>query len=115
MAGVSDHYETLGLTSTATRQEIEGAHQKLVKELRASKSIDASEELAEVDAAYSVLHDPQQRASYDKTLQEAEAEEDKKYAGLDAELQRTRHHGRKHVEGGSGLLDLLGWILKLFK
>jgi curved DNA-binding protein CbpA len=115
MDSVPDHYETLGLTSNATRQEIERAHQKLVKELRASQSSDAPEELAEVDAAYAVLHDPHQRTRYDMVLREAEAEEDKKYAKLDAEIQRTRHHGRKHIEGFSGLLDVVWWIFKLLK
>jgi DnaJ-class molecular chaperone len=65
--------------------------------LRASESSDAPEELAEVDAAYAVLHDPQQRASYNANLRDAEAEEDRKYAKLDAEMPRHRHRGSKHV------------------
>ena len=115
MAGVPDHYETLGLASKATRQEIERAHEKLVKKLRASQAADAPEELAEVDAAFAVLHDPEQRARYDVALMEAEAAQDEKYAKLDAEIQQTRHHGRKHVEGVSPVLDAVGWISKLLK
>ena len=62
VAGVPDHYETLGLVSNAGRQEVERNHQKRVNELRMSRSADAPEELPEVDPASSVLHDPVQRA-----------------------------------------------------
>jgi DnaJ-class molecular chaperone len=58
-------------------------------ELRASKVEDAPEELAEVEEARSVLIDPGRRASYDATVQAAEAEEAKKDAELDAYLQRS--------------------------
>ena len=115
MASLPDHYESLGITPEATRQEIECAHKKRVNELRSSKAADAPEELAEVDAAFAVLHDPAQRARYDALQREADAADDRKYAQLDAEMPRRRHRGRKHIDGASGWLDALSWLFKLFK
>lgn len=115
VASVPDHYEVLGIKPEANREDIERAHKRLVKELRASRSADAPEELSEVDAAFSVLHDPAQRARYDAKRREAEAEEDEKFAKLDAELPRRRHRGRKHVSGSSAWIDALGWLFKLFR
>ena len=109
-----DHYETLEIGPTASQQEIERAHKRRAAELRASKVADAPEELAEVEAAYSVLSDPARRAEFDAQLRKKEEEEDKKFVELDAELQRSGHH-RKSVKGSSGWLDAMGWLLKLFK
>ena len=115
VASVPEHYETLGLASNASRQEIERAHQKRVNDLRTSRSADALAELAEVDVAYRVLHDPVQRAHYDVLLRVAEAEEDKQCAKLDSQINLRTHRPRKRVDGVSGLLDTLGWIFKLLK
>ena len=104
-ANLPDHYESLGVTSSATPAEIERAYQSRAAKLRASQVQDAPEELAEVEAAYSVLRYPPKRAQYDLEVCKADHEEDKKCAELDAQLQRNRHHHRKHVDGTSGWLD----------
>jgi len=114
VARVVDHYEALGLESNASPQEIERAYQQRVRELQAGKDPDAPEELAEVKAAHAILSDPGQRAPYDALLREAKAEEDKKYAALDAELHPPHHHHRKTIKGSSGWLDALWAIFKLF-
>jgi curved DNA-binding protein len=103
MAGLPDHYESLGIKPTASLKEIELAHARRAAELRASKVEDAPEELAEIEAAFAVLKDPVQRARYDEDLRKEEAEEDQKYAKLDASL--PKHHHRQRVKGSSGLLD----------
>jgi curved DNA-binding protein CbpA len=81
--------------------------------LRASKVEDAPEELAEVERAYAVLHDPGRRAQYDKKIRRADAAQDKKDADLDAYLQsvsrRHRHTNRRTGFLGA-LLDLLGFL-----
>jgi DnaJ-class molecular chaperone len=104
------HYESLGVEAEATAKEIAHAYQKRLTELHASKSPDAQEELAEVEAAYAVLRDPNRRSRYDDERQDVEAEEDKKYAALDAELSAHRHHVRKTTKGSSGWLDAI-WAL----
>ena len=115
MAPLPDHYESLEVTAKATPAEVERAYQARATELRASRVEDAQEELAEVQAAYSVLRDTAKRAKYDEELRRAEEVEDKEHAELDAQLQRNRHHHHKHVDGTSGLLDALWFILKLFR
>lgn len=109
-----DYYEDLSVKPTATQQEVDATSARRVAELRASKVEDAPEELAEVEDAYAVLRDPAKRAGYDAQLREADAEEDKKNAELDAYLQRSsrRHHQRNRrtgswlVAGYSELLEI---------
>jgi len=97
------------VSRTASQQEIEKVYGKRVAELRASKVEDAPEELAEVEAAYAVLRDPQKRSSYDARLKAEDDEDDKKDAELNAYLQS--HHRRSQRNRRSGffgaLLDLL--------
>jgi len=112
---LADYYEDLGVKPNATQQEIESTHARRVAELRASKVEDAPEELAEVEEAYAVLRDPARRAKYDAELREAEAEEDKKNAELDAYLQRSgRRHRQRNRRTGSWL-DVLLDILSFWK
>ena len=114
MAPLPDHYESLEVTAKATPPEIERAYQARAAQLRASRVEEAPEELAEVEAAYSVLRDPAKRAKYDEELRKAQQEEDRKYAELDAQLPRKQRHHHKHVDGTSGFLDAIWSILKLF-
>jgi DnaJ-class molecular chaperone len=114
MANLPEHYESLGLTASATPAEIERAYQSRAAKLRALQVQDAPEELAEVEAAYSGLWDPAKRAQYDLEVREADREENTKYAELDAQLHRNRHHHRKHVDGISGWLDAIWAIFKFF-
>ena len=108
-----DYYEDLGVKPKATQQEIENMYARRAAELRVSKVEDAAEELAEVEEAYAVLRDPARRANYDVQLREAEAEEDKKNAKLDAYLQQSgRRHRQRNRRTGSWLdaiLDILSF------
>lgn len=104
---IPDHYESLGIPPDATAKDVAHAYQKRLTELHASKAADAQDELAEVEAAYAVLRDSNKRARYDQERQAVEAEEDKKYAVLDAELSAHRHHVRKTTKGSSGWLDAI--------
>jgi curved DNA-binding protein CbpA len=72
-----DYYFDLGAKPEASQEEIDRVYARRVAELRASKVEDAPEELAEVEAAYAVLKDPAQRASYDAKLREEEEAEEK--------------------------------------
>lgn len=88
-----DYYADLGVSAKAGQKEIERVYQQKAAALRASKIEDAPEELAEVEAAYAILHDPGKRAEYDKKVRQADDEQDKKDAELNAYLKRS---GRRH-------------------
>jgi len=105
-----DYYMDLGVDPKASQQEIEKVYGRRVAELRVSKVEDAPEELAEVEAAYAVLRDPQKRSSYDARLKAENDEDDKKDAEMNAYLHsRSKRNRRTGFLGG--ILDLL----ELFK
>ena len=63
-----DYYEILGLSKTASRQEIKTAYRKLAKQYHPdrNKAGDAEAKFKEVQEAYEVLSDDQKRTAYDK-------------------------------------------------
>ncbi len=64
-----DYYEILGVSRTATDQEIKSAYRKLAMKYHPDKNPDdptAEEKFKECSEAYSVLADAQQRARYDQ-------------------------------------------------
>ena len=64
-----DYYEVLGVTRTASDQEIKSAYRKLAMKYHPDKNPDdptAEEKFKECSEAYSVLADSQQRARYDQ-------------------------------------------------
>ena len=64
-----DYYEVLGLSRTATEQEIKSAYRKLALKYHPDRnqgSKDAEEKFKEAAEAYAVLADPQKRSLYDR-------------------------------------------------
>lgn len=69
------HYETLGVSATATAAEIRSAYRRLVLRYHPdrSKEPNASQKFLRIAAAYEVLGNTERRASYDLSLRVQEA------------------------------------------
>jgi curved DNA-binding protein len=67
MAPPRDFYADLGVSRTASQEEIQRAYRKLARKLHpdVNKSPEAEERFKDVSEAYAVLSDPEQRKRYD--------------------------------------------------
>ena len=64
-----DYYEVLGVSKTATQDELKKAYRKLARKYHPDLNKDnaeAAEKFKECNEAYSVLSDEQKRAQYDQ-------------------------------------------------
>src|SRR6516164_1401717 len=64
-----DYYETLGVSKTATEEEIRSAFRKLARKYHPDAAKDkkaAEEKFKEINEAYEVLGDPEKRKKYDQ-------------------------------------------------
>jgi len=64
----TDYYETLGVSRTASEEDIQKAYRKLARQFHpdVNKSDGAEDRFKEVGEAYEVLKDPEKRAKYDQ-------------------------------------------------
>ena len=68
MANKRDFYEVLGVSKSASKDEIKSAYRKLAKKYHPdiNHDADAPEKFKEVQEAYDILYDDQKRAAYDQ-------------------------------------------------
>ena len=69
MAEKRDYYEVLGVSKTASADEIKSAYRKLAMKYHPDRNPGdkaAEEKFKEAAEAYDVLHDPQKRQAYDQ-------------------------------------------------
>lgn len=68
MASTKDFYEVLGVSKSASADEVKRAYRKLALEYHPdrNKNKEAGEKFKEVTAAYEVLSDPQKKSQYDQ-------------------------------------------------
>ncbi|WP_414579267.1 DnaJ domain-containing protein [Anabaena sp. CCY 9402-a] len=111
----SNHYETLKVSSSASRAEIKQAYRRLVKLFHPDSNQDTAnhEQIIRINAAYEVLGDSQSRLNYDQQLRGEELK-------LNSDrLQRTasaqKHYQTKRKSGKDADEQVEEWLRLVYQ
>ena len=107
MGAITNHYNTLHLTPTATQAEIKQAYRRLAKVLHpdSNKETAGHDQIIRLNAAYEVLGDPQRRHYYDRQLLEKPQQQ----------KSDSRHSYRKQETGRDADEQIEQWLTKVYK
>jgi curved DNA-binding protein CbpA len=114
---IPDHYQTLGISITASKSEIQRAFRKLALKLHPDKNdnLDAKEKFIEINEAYLILSDNEAREKYNKAYRAYEkgslhkhdmnytysSKEEPKFE--DEELNKWTKNARRQAEAFSSM------------
>ncbi len=107
MAQIRDPYQVLGVTKSASADDIKKAYRKLAKQHHPDLkpgSAGNEDRFKEISAAYTLLSDTQKRARYDRGEIDASGQE--RHAGFGS---RTAHGGARSRAHAQGAEDGAGW------
>ncbi len=76
-----DYYKTLGVSRTATQDEVKKAYRKLAHQYHPDKKGGSADKFKEINEAYQVISDPQKRSQYDQFGDASQYEQRQQYAG----------------------------------
>lgn len=114
---MQDPYQVLGVSRTASADEIKRAYRKLAKQLHPDLNPDqpdVARRFQEVTDAYDLLSDPERRAAYDR----GEREDQPGFRGFDGfggrGFSEETFHFRRGAGGGPGEEDLFEHIFGMF-
>jgi molecular chaperone DnaJ len=116
-----NHYDTLEVNPTASQAEIKQAYRRLAKRFHPDSQHESAshDRIAQLNAAYEVLGDPQQRRFYDRHLQyQGDRVEADPRSAQQARQQRAadaqkRHNQRRTSRDSDEQLQL--WLTKVYQ
>ncbi len=104
MAQIRDPYQVLGVSSTASADDIKKAYRKLAKQhhpdLKPGRSGN-EERFKEISAAYTILSDPEKRARYDRSEIDANGNEHRASSSSYQRPPGARAQTRSTDDGGA--------------
>lgn len=110
----SNLYEILGVDREATGHEIKNAYKKLSRKYHPdiSEEKDAESMMAEINAAYDILGDPDKRADYDYQLDYHDEDEtdDNEYPDHKAPKPATHHQPSYYYYSDSVTTKVMSWF-----
>ena len=96
MNGKKSYYDILGVSKDASKNELDSAFRKLAMKYHPDryKGADAQEKMKEINKAYKVLSDPNQRKQYDSFLMSGQNTKDFDYQDSTGGFQQEGFGGR---------------------